>query len=533
MKKESWSINDLIDLEYFLERDELLQEEPGVSSVAKRDRGIYLNTIGPEDPGTDLTLKPLIRSWLDQRRTLEKSESGSHRPLPGEAFGDVYRLTAYGLLIAGILSGSGLAFSFLTYRGIEPLNVSVYIAVFVLLQCASLVVLMGFRLIRSVKRSPFGTSVVFSLISGLITTLLQRIRQGARRSMSGSTRGGLAAVAGLIRGKRQIYGSLFYWPIFILGQIFGVGFNVGVLSATLLSVLGSDVAFGWQSTIQFSAQAVYKIVQGLAIPWSWLVPAHVAHPTLSEIQGSHMVLKDGIYHLATQDLVSWWPFLCLAVLAYGLVPRVVLLMLGLIFKKRALSQVALNHAACVRLHHRMVTPSVRTEGHVVGTGEAIHHAEQVPSPSVSHRKDSPLPASMVALIPGDIFEDCRDEDLTRVVQKIWGGSVETTYRFGDDAGEDENLLHELSQRTKTEKASPVLILQESWQPPIRENLRFIQDLRRAVGETMMIWIGLIGRPRQDTIFTPVKGEDWKTWHQRLSSLGDPYLGLERLTIDEG
>ena len=66
-------------------------------------------------------------------------------------------------------------------------------------------------------------------------------------------RGSLEAVAGLVRGKRQIYGSLFYWPVFILAQIFGVWFNLGVLGTTFMKVLGSDVAFGWQSTVQFSA----------------------------------------------------------------------------------------------------------------------------------------------------------------------------------------------------------------------------------------------------------------------------------------
>ena len=35
-----------------------------------------------------------------------------------------------------------------------------------------------------------------------------------------------------------------------------------------------------------------------------------------------MVLKEGIYHLTTPDLVSWWPFLLLAVCFYGFLPRI-------------------------------------------------------------------------------------------------------------------------------------------------------------------------------------------------------------------
>ena len=40
-----WSIKDLIDLEYFLQRDEGEEDESEQKSVLKRDRYIYLNKI--------------------------------------------------------------------------------------------------------------------------------------------------------------------------------------------------------------------------------------------------------------------------------------------------------------------------------------------------------------------------------------------------------------------------------------------------------------------------------------------------------
>jgi len=474
----------------------------------------------------------VIRLWLEQRRNLEKAESGSSAPLPGDIFGDAYRLMGYALLIAGLLSGAGLAFSFLTYRGTEPLNVSLFIALFVLSQFAILLALAGFRLIRKMQRSPFGPSVVFKLISGLMATLLRRMKQGAIDSLGGSRRGGIESVAGLIRGKRHVYGSLFYWPVFIRAQLFGVGCNVGVLSATLLTVLGSDIAFGWQSTVQFSAEAVYRAVQVLALPWSWFVPTDVAYPSLSEIKGSHMVLKEGIYHLATQDLVSWWPFLCFAVLTYGLAPRVMLLLMGIIFEARAISKVGLDHAACVRLLHRMTTPLIRTGGHLVKTESepaAMAPAGRAP---LLQGEDAGNQTPLTVLIPGDIFDDCRHSDLKTIVSRRLGASIHETFRFGEDPDDDEDVIRQLSRKQKSEERHAFLIVQEAWQPPIRENLRFIQGLREAVGDHVMIWAGLIGRPRQDAIFTPVKEEDWKTWQQKLGTLGDPYLGLERLAADE-
>ena len=47
-----------------------------------------------------------------------------------------------------------------------------------------------------------------------------------------------------------------------------------------------------------------------------------------------------------------------------------------------------------------------------------------------------------------------------------------------------------------------------------------------------IKVGLIGRSYPDRFFSPVKAEDWQAWQLKLSALGDPYLDLKRLTIDD-
>lgn len=79
----------------------------------------------------------------------------------------------------------------------------------------------------------------------------------------------------------------------------------------------------------------------------------------------------------------------------------------------------------------------------------------------------------------------------------------------------------------------MLILQEAWLPPIKETVDFIRDIRKTIGKTAMIEVGLIGRPAPDTVFTRVREEDWKAWHKKLGGLGDPYLHVERLAAEEG
>ena len=531
MKKARWRIKDLIDLEYFLSIDEKEGDDSARKSLAKRDRDIYLKYIQPlEEKGQAFIARFVIRSWLEQRRNIEKLDALPKTILPGEAFLEIHRLLGYGFLIMGLLTGSGLAFSFLNYKGIEPLNVSAYLGGVILIQIFLLLLLMGVSLIR-MRRSFLRSSVIYSALSGLLATLTVKIKRRALKTVTGSKRGSLEGVMGLIKGKGRIYGSLFYWPVFVLAQIFGIAFNLGVLCATLLKVIGSDIALGWQSTVQFSTQAIFELVHVMALPWSWFVPPEIAHPSLSQIEGSRMVLKDGIYHLATEDLVSWWPFLCFAVLAYGLLPRVILLIGGLIAQNRALGKIDFDHSACERLLHRLGTPLLSTVGSPVSAGPLPGNESRSPEAGALDHEDMSPNKSLIALVPDDIFEGCPDDELAGVISRSLGYQVQQKLRFGEDEKGDQGVLDELS-RMKWEDGPPnVLILQEAWQPPIKEILFFIRDLRKALGETSKVHVGLIGRPITDTIFTRVKDEDWRAWHQKIEALGDPYLRAARLMVN--
>jgi len=88
MKKPIWSIKDVIDLEYFLQRDEREQGESVPAALAQRDRGIYLHRISSSGPAEgDLSPKSVVRLWLEERRKREHltavpSPICPERPLP-------------------------------------------------------------------------------------------------------------------------------------------------------------------------------------------------------------------------------------------------------------------------------------------------------------------------------------------------------------------------------------------------------------------------------------------------------------------
>ena len=524
--KTRWYIKDLIDLEYFLH---IGSEDTPTHQLENntQDREIFLKNIQPKLSKTkSFPRRFIIKSWLDLRRKIEKDTGSAESILPGEAFAETFHLLEYVLFFLGILSGIGLAFSLLTYTGTAPLNISVYLGTTVFVQILLLLFLAAIFLIRLIQPRLFYTSVIYSVLSRLIISLTRKFKRQFMTSLSASRREGLLAVNGLVKGKKQIYGSVFYWPVFILAQIFGIGFNLGILATTLIKVIGTDMAFGWQSTLQVSSNVVYSVVKWLALPWSWFVPPELAHPGLTQIEGSHMILKDGIYHLATSDLVAWWPFLCFAVLFYGLLPRVVLFFSGRMTQKYLLDSIKLTNADCDQLIDRMTTPQVQF-GNQEGPlpKEAATKTSHEP---VIETDNQVIDKKYIVLIPNDIFETASDKDLKKIIGQTLNGELVEKIRI-DNIDTLETITGTNLIPSKPGKDwDHILILQEAWQPPIVENIAFIKMLRQQLGNRTPILLGLIGKPNPETIFTRVKPVNWQPWKDKITGIGDPYLRVKRL-----
>jgi len=514
-------------MEYFLhiDADEIIQSHR--SNIDARDRDIFLKYIQPRLPKSkSLPRRFIIKAWLDRRRDIEKNTIGANTILPGEAFDEISRFMGYGLFILGGLSGIGLAVFLLTYTGTAPLNISAYLGTTVFVQILLLLLLGGLLLLRMIRPQRFYSSAIYALLSNLIIALAGKLKHRIMTSLSGARREGLSAVTGLMRGKKQIYGSLFYWPIFILAQLFGIGFNLGVLGTTLLRVIGADLAFGWQSTLQVSSTGVYGIVKWLAVPWSWFVSPDLAYPSLSQIEGSRLVLKDGIYHLATPDLVAWWPFLCFAVLFYGLLPRIVLFVFGRMTQKFLLNKIELTHGNCDQLVDRMVTPRIQFSGtkdlrSTTNTNGDVDETQgKVDNMSMDKK--------FIVLIPEDIFEASSGDELDILIGQALGGEVVDKIRIDDVDTDDAFAPEHLIPAKVMKDWTHILILKEAWQPPIMEDITFIRTLRHYLGNSTPILVELIGKPGPETIYTQVTPINWRTWKERFTALGDPYLRIERL-----
>ncbi len=529
--KKKWLLKDLIDLEYFLQvekgNDEFDRQEQDLM-----DREIYLQYIEQNKAKTGLSTskRALIKFWLDKRRDMAKKQFGSETYLPGNTFNEVHRLMLYLFIIAGFFVGTGLSSSLLNYTGDSPLNISVYIGILVFGQIF-LIFLMGiFLFLRSQHRIFIKISVLYSLINLLFTKLISKFKENAVKKLPTKHQNNIESTMGLLKGKKQVYGTLFHWPIFIMAQIFGIGFNLGTLTITLLKILSMDLAFGWQSTIQFSSHTVYTIIKVMSYPWVWFLPQEIAHPTFEQIEGSKIILKEGISLLSTQNLVSWWPFLCLAVLFYGLLPRVILFAAGIFLQKTALKKLTFDHAACDKLIMRMKTPGLSTQGQL-NENKKNNASHDNPLSSVKEKSmfaDKIAEDDTIVLIPDDIFDQCPLNELNSILKKTLSLKPTEKIRIGIDPDEDNIKITDIGKKLSDTDTTKTLLLQEAWLPPIRENLLFIQEMRKILGPKYGIIIGLIGKPSTNTIFTPIDEKDRKIWEQEISKLGDAYIRTEEL-----
>lgn len=539
-----WSLADLLDLEYLFGRDENTRQHEGEQALVKRDRIIYLAKIAPKFKDT-INPRPqdLIHRWLKvrQHNPAGDRENDQDMLLPGTVWREVSATLMFLALFFGLASGLGLAGAFLVYSGKAPLNVSAFLGVFVAMQLVVLLLQGLFLLLRRLKRRQLQSSALYALLLRLMAAGVDWVHTRAHRNLPAEQRLNFAALFGRLRSRRA-QAPLFIWPVFFLLQLLAIGFNLGVLGLTLAKVIFSDMAFGWQSSLQLSAAQIAEGVRLLALPWGWLLPEGTGFPSLAQIEGTQIILKDGIYHLATQDLVSWWPFLCMALLIYGLIPRVLLLAGGLVQYRRQLERLELHSPETRRLLQRMVTPQVETGGAGVNDAhlrrttatslaDSVAAMERDKLDSIQTRPTTPsivLPVQRLILVPEELFASIDSAALQQAVTRIAGLGESRVQSLPFSASEEQKLLAHIHKEYTAQRLDEICILQEAWMPPLEETHNLLKKLRQASDAATPITIVLIGKPQGSERLTPTLPEHAAIWHKKMQVLADPSLDTRTL-----
>jgi hypothetical protein len=519
--KQNWRLPDFLDLEYFFAGDKQLAEDQGETVLRDRDRTLYLNSIGGEDGDVSPDREWLIYRWLQERRNSENHVRGGQALLPGGMWYELYGLFWAICSFLAFASGAGICYSYLSYSGEQPVNVSLFFLVFVGCQVLALFLLPVTWLLRRMRGQDLRSSLLLSLVNKGLNRFLFKIRKTGFDHMGNVRKQQFTASLAAVRTRGKGYGTLFFWPLFLLFQIFGIAFNFGALGALLLKVASADLAFGWQSTIQVSPEIVAQWVGWIALPWSWFLGSS-SYPDLAQIEGSRMVLKDGFYHLSSADLVSWWPFLCLSICCYCLLPRIVFFICGSMASKRVLARVSFARAEHNQLVHRLLTPRLHTTIARDVIEVESEKTDVIETEQTETIRKTAVNGELLALVPDELFDDCFQAELAMYCQQKFGYNVMDLLRIHGQNDGHASIFHTLKGGNHLIH-SPLLVLQEAWQPPIREMLRFLQELRANCETETHIIVALIGKPKTDTLFTPVSENDLRIWRQKIATLNDPSL----------
>ncbi|HDP25542.1 MAG TPA: DUF2868 domain-containing protein [Deltaproteobacteria bacterium] len=519
-----WRVDDLLDLEFFIAEDAQISTD----EMEERDRRLYLDTIRQHLPLQAFDEKPLgrmiLKYWLEERRREFSEHLGDQAVLPSESFREARGLAMILFGVLGIVSGSTLALSLLVYRGIEPVNVSVYFGVLVLLQ----LILFVLTLTRAVLMKGSGLfvkrySAISRLVRGLTGRMFRAFTNNLSRILGAQRRSGIDAVVGIVKGSRDSFNTIFSWSVVSIVQVFGICFNIGVLLTTLVRVLTADLAFGWQTTLDVSAGSVYKLIHALSLPWAWCVPPQYAHPSLEQIEGSRMVLKEGIYSLASADLVSWWPFLVLSILFYGLLPRVIFFAWSSCVQRIALTRLDFTQGPYGVVIMRMMVPALKSSGQPSegriesGRGQSFFRGRPE---EVSLEN----PTRALVLVPDELSEHLDREELEHSLTTILNWKVSGVMVIKGEFEADYDVIKDVLPH-KTSPVRGLVLLMEGWQPPISETLKYLRSLRSLAGAQARIAVLLVGRPAAGTFLTPVDQSDREIWKRALDALGDRNLSL--------
>lgn len=461
-----WTLADVLDLEAQLARDRaLVRAQCGAAvGLEERDRllGAELRAAAP-DAGDGA----LLHAWVRALRARDPS-------LPGRRLAGLRPALRALALLAGALVGGGVAAAVLRYEGGRPIPLLVAVGVLVLLPVATFLLALALRL-PVVRRLAAATG-------GPVQWLLGRIAAswGARLLPADEPPGWHAELAhGLARrGERgPLYAPLARALLGELASWAGLAAALAALGVLLALVVGTDLAFGWGTTLEVDPGWLRRWVDLLAAPWGWAWPAAVPDDELIaasrylRLEDRFVAAGDG-RALDPLRLGAWWRFLAASMLTWAVLPRLAASLVALAGARRRLAAQDARSAAVGE--HRAVAARLRGE-RAAFTAAPPRHAPADAPPATTAEPGDPPPPGRPAAVCWD--EACAVEDLPALARANGcelGGPV-CAAGHGADAAVDAAAVRALA-------GAEAAIVVVGRAQPLAEARAFLRDLRGALGD---------------------------------------------------
>lgn len=499
-KDKKWSVAELLNYDYF----HYLDKSISAIKITPRDREIYLNA-GIKS-NTHWARRKLARTWLNARQ-----KQSPDITMPGQTFLTVNRILNSLIAILGILLGALYGFGILKYTGKEAINLLISFILLVLLPLLFTAITLIMILLRKYI-STMNKDRENPLIQMLYKTVIRHIISSEEKRRS------TEAFFNHISIRLKKYGSAPTWIITVRLQLFAFTIQLGSLLAILLSGSFHDLAFAWQTTTNITPETIHRLVTIISIPWHSWAPNGV--PSLENVTGSHVILKEGISKLNSTNLAAWWQFICYSMLFYAVIPRGILLAGSWITEKISLLKISFHDSESSALFRRMTSPIINQDNNFIPDSPVRNNIADNEPPAEQYHAD----AIFNILVPDDI-PPIADDTIRNAVNINLHGKCNKIFSVTLDEDDDSKIWNKLPA------TESILIIQEGWQPCTMEYLDYIKNMRQRLKTHQLIIIGLTGKtsPENKTILE-LDNKAFDDWRYQLSTLRDPALESVKLIM---
>ncbi|HWB59103.1 MAG TPA: DUF2868 domain-containing protein [Chthoniobacteraceae bacterium] len=515
----TWTMGDLVDME-FLVHEDALSAPDGQEALRRRDREIYQEYQAGKNQSPDR--RGLFRFWLEKRR----KERFQGRASFGEEIGSYIFLAAFLLFLTGLLLAAGAVASF--FHGAEasaprpePINVLAFGLVCIAFPFAvslyGIWVALGQRAFPRLPKAP-------ALFRGTLFTLFQFLLNKAARRVAGGMgaerRLDAHALAGALKQRAVSRKGAISAQFFLVVQCLGIAFTLALPAFSRVDYEFHSRVFGWQSTDrQVTAAGVYGAVKTIALPWSWLQPEGTGFPTEAQVAQTRFVRFQDPSAFPPDAAPVWANFLFMAGLVYGLLPRLFLAWLSNRHAKAALHDEDFEELRFDALWERM-TLSPGAFGRPAESITNVSFSELLTSGSAFTGIET---AACKIVLPPEAH--ARLEAIQNWLKTNKGWEAIGSMEFSPGLEEKERLIAALATPGDGTPATRILIVQESFMPPVQQFLDFLRKLRGAIGEKGVVLVGLLGKPDGAPLARPPAKIEVEVWKKKVASLGDPRMDV--------
>lgn len=377
--------------------------------------------------------------------------------------------------LLGVVSGAGITAVALTYTGDYPVNLLPLLGILV------------------------GIPSLFLLCS-LLGGLLNGLGMGAfTRNFAVYQRGLLSWFdrwAGTrlhyLVGHRDAYGRAAYWLLQSMSQRMAIAFYIAALTMAMLLIAFTDIAFGWSTTLDLSPTALHAVFEMISAPWrSWL-PVAVPSAELVEVS-RYFRLGQQFADVDVQRLGQWWPFVLACLVCWGLLPRILVLVIARLRLGQAAGRMLVEHNEVTALLDRLRTAHVEF---------------------VADVRPGATGTEPAAVLHAMFWVDT-------AVTVSWNQAQDSGEALPVSAGQSPDERLAVFSEIPSNPAQ-VVVLTKGWEPPVFEFTDMLSELRAALGSQPSIVVVPLALADEN-----LSDDQLAVWQHAMLGVGDHRLYVAR------